>query len=382
MEIYSFNKNSPGKLIKLPDGNWAFKPNPLPPRLAYSPQLLDAVAAASTSLGELRGISDSLEDASLLLRPFLRMEAVLSSRIEGTRASLEDVLMSEGRQLALFEESGDVREVQNYVQALEFGLGRMQDLPVSLRLIRELHTKLMTGVRGNESRAGEFRTRQNWIGPRGASLADATFVPPPPKEMLAGLSTLERFIHDEKKIQDLIRIGLIHYQFEALHPFADGNGRIGRLLISLLLNQWGWMPKPAFNPSAALEAERQTYYTRLLGVSQRGEWEEWLRFFLDGMSQESRRSIKRIRALQLLRQETLSVTGRERNSDRLGLVLREFFSSPILSVRQAASRLGIAYLSAERSIQRLVELGLVREITGRARNRIFQADGIMRILKE
>ncbi len=382
MDTKLFSKNSPGKLVKIPAGYWAFIPNRLPPRMEYSPRLVTALAGAERSLGELRGVSDGLADPNLLLRPFILMEAVLSSRIEGTRASLEDLLIFEGTQLALFEENRDVREVQNYVNALEYGLERMKDLPVSLRLIKEIHAQLMEGVRGEGLRPGEFRTKQNWIGTAGATLEDATYVPPPPEEMKKTLGELERFLNQASEIPALIKLGMAHYQLEAIHPFADGNGRMGRLLIALMMSAWELLPRTVLNLSAAFEAERQRYYARLLAVSQCGEWEEWLVYFLDGIKQESRRSIQRIKALEGLRDRYMEVVRKERADERLSQAVNALFFSPILTVRQMEKQLGTSYLAAERCIQRLIELRILREITGKARNRIYQADEILKALNE
>ena len=382
MDIKQFSINASGKLVKMPAGYWAFIPNHLPPRLDYLPRLVTVLAEAERGLGELRGVSEGLVDAKLLLRPFIWMEAVLSSRIEGTKASLEDLLISEGTQLALFEEKGDVREVQNYVNALEYGLERMKTLPVSLRLIKEIHAKLMEGVRGEGLRAGEFRTRQNWIGPPGATLEDATYSPPPPEEMRRAMGELEEFLNQASEIPALLRLGMAHYQFEAIHPFADGNGRMGRLLITLLMSGWDLLPRPVLNLSAAFEAERQSYYQHLLAVSQSGEWEEWLVFFLDGIKQESRRAIKRTKALEGLRDRYVKLVRKERADERLSQAVNALFSSPILTVRQMEKQLGISYLAAERCMQRLIELRILREITGKARNRIYQADEVLKALKE
>ncbi len=382
MDIKQFSINAPGKLVKMPARYWAFIPNHLPPRMEYSPRLVTALAEAERGLGELRGVSEGLTDARLLLRPFIQMEAVLSSRIEGTRASLEDLLIYEGTQLALFEENRDVREVQNYVNALEYGLERMKELPVSLRLIKEIHAQLMKGVRGEGLRPGEFRTRQNWIGSPGATLEDANYVPPPPEETKKALGALEEFLNQASEIPVLMRLGMAHYQLEAIHPFADGNGRMGRLLIALMMSAWKLLPRPVLNLSAAFEAERQSYYRHLLAVSQEGEWEEWLVFFLDGIKQESRRAIQRIKALEGLRDRYMEVVRKERAGERLSQAVNVLFSSPILTVRQMEKQLGISYLAAERCIQRLVELGLLREITGKARNRIYQADAILKALNE
>ena len=244
MNPEDFISNSSGHIVRTPQGYWAFVPNPLPPDLEWSPGLIALLSEADRSLGELAGLGRSLLNPHLLVRPFMRREAVLSSRIEGTQASLTDLYTYEAVQMSLFEIAGDVREVQNYVRAMEYGLERLETLPVSLRLIREIHAQLMEGARGEHWNPGEFRHTQNWIGPQNSTLENATFVPPPPDEMLQALTRLESFLHASSDLPPLIRLGLIHYQFEAIHPFLDGNGRVGRLLSSLLLCAWGLLPQP------------------------------------------------------------------------------------------------------------------------------------------
>jgi Fic family protein len=268
------------------------------------------------------------------------------------------------------------------VVALEYGLEMLKTLPVSLRLIKEIHAKLMQGVRGEIWTPGEFRTRQNWIGAPGATLEDAAFVPPPPQEMINALDKMEQFINHSSEAPHLIRLGMLHYQFEAIHPFADGNGRIGRLLIALLMHTWGILTKPVLNISAYFETDRQSYYDHLLAVSQRGEWEEWLVYFLAGVKQESVGAINRIQALDTLRTEYLIMVRKKRAGERLSRAVDAVFSSPILTIRQLENELSINYTAAERCMERLLVLGILRELTGHARNRIYQADEIMKILNK
>ena len=230
MDPSKFQASTSGKVVRQPQGYWTFLPAPLPPALSFSPALVSALSVADQALGELRGLGGGLANPHLLIRPLARREAVLSSRIEGTRASLDDLLAYEAKGLSFLQTDSDVHEVHNYVRALEYGLERINTLPISLRLIRELHARLMEGVRGDIWTPGEFRRSQNWIGPVGSTLETAPYVPPPADDMLAALGDLENFIHTLSDLPPLVRLGLIHYQFEAIHLFLDGNGRVGRLL--------------------------------------------------------------------------------------------------------------------------------------------------------
>ena len=257
----------------------------------------------SLSIGNLRGLSHSLPSPWLLVRPLLRREAIYSSRIEGTITSPEQLALYEANPSAVID-APTVREVHNYVTALTYGLQRLESLPVCLRLIRELHLELMDRVRGGDRHPGEFRSVQNWIGRRGARIEDAGYVPPPPDRMRESLDQFDKYVGfvDESPLPKLIDLPLIHYQFEAIHPFADGNGRIGRLLVTLLMAQWGLLPIPFLNLSAYLERHRQDYVRHLLAVSQEGAWDPWLKFFLRGMYEESEDAANRIQQLIDLRE--------------------------------------------------------------------------------
>ena len=381
MDPQDFSTTSPGRVLRTTNGYWAFIPNPLPPSISWSAVLVSALGEAERHLGRLASLADALPSPHILVRPFIRREAVLSSRIEGTRASLVDLYHYESAQLSFFEDTSDVREVHNYVRALDYGLGRLQTLPVSLRLIREIHALLMEGVRGEHLTPGEFRRSQNWIGPPGSAIEQATLVPPPVDEMHLALLALEEFIHASSDIPQLVRLGLIHYQFEAIHPFLDGNGRVGRLLLILLLIEWGLISQPLLYLSAFFEAHRLDYYDRLLAVSQRDEWESWLLFFLKGISSQSLDSISRIERLERIRtayQERLRV---ERAARRLLQTMDVLFERPIMSIRQLEAALGVPYRSAQRCVERLEELGILREVTGHARNRLYRADEIILALE-
>jgi Fic family protein len=311
------------------------------------------------------------------VQPFIRREAVVSTRIEGTRASLADLYAYEAEQLSFLEPDTDADEVHNYVKAMDYGLDRLQTLPVSLRMIREIHTQLMDNVRGKHLTPGEFRCSQNWIGPAGCTLQNAPYVPPPAQEMLTALNQLEHFLHMPSELPALIRVALAHYQFEAIHPFLDGNGRVGRLLITLLLYAWDLLPQPLLYLSAYFEANRQEYYDRLLAVSQQGKWEDWLHFFLMGVSVQSLDAIQRITQLQALYLVYAEKIQIERAAERLIEVLALLFERPIVTVRQVGAALDVPYRSAARYVEKFVQLGILREITGQARNRIFQADEIL-----
>ncbi len=381
MDPIKFQSSSSGKVVRLPQGYWAFLPFALPPRLDFTPALVRALSTADRALGELKGLGGTLLNPHLLIRPLTHREAVLSSRIEGTRASLDDLFAYEASQLSFFEPGSDVREVHNYVRALEYGLERIHTLPVRLRLIREMHARLMEGVCGDVWTPGDFRRSQNWIGPAGSTLETALYVPPPLDEMLAALGALENFIHEPSDLPPLIRLGLIHYQFEAIHPFLDGNGRVGRLLLALLLSAWELLPQPLLYLSPYFESNRQAYYDLLLAVSQRGAWEAWLLYFLEGVRQQSQDAINKVGRLQLLRAEYQARIQSRRASARLLIVLDLLFSQPVLTTRQVETDLGIPFAGAQRLIDQLIQFGMLREITGGRRNRVYRADAVLAILE-
>ena len=280
MDAERFRRSPSGRLEQVglgPATYWAFFPNPLSPPLHWDSELVHMLSEAARALGQLAGLGRALPNPHLLIRPFIRREAVLSSRIEGTRTDLPLLYAYEAGQLTLrglepTAPEADTREVLNYVHALEYGLDRLHTLPISLRLLREVHEKLMQGVRGEQATPGEFRRSQNWIGPPGCTLNDATFVPPPPTELMDSLSAFESYLHGADSLPPLVRLALIHYQFEAIHPFIDGNGRIGRLLITLLLVHWESLPLPLLYLSAYFERRRDEYYRLQLEVSASGSW--------------------------------------------------------------------------------------------------------------
>jgi len=360
-------------------GYWAFVPNPLPPDLNWDNLLVSLISRADLALGTLSGLGETLPNPHLLIYPFIRREAVLSSRIEGTRSSLSDLLLFEATRV---EKERGVREVQNYVRAMEYGLRRIEELPLSLRLIRELPGILMEGVRGEQATPGEFRRSQNWIGQAGCTLSDATFVPPPVSEMMETLDQLERFLHADADLPPLVKLALIHYQFETIPPFLDGNGRIGRLLISLFLCQQGILTKPLLYLSAFFERHRQEYYYRLLEVSQRGAWHEWIAFFLHAVVQQSGDAVRRARRLLDLHQSYYQMSLERRLPPTARQLVELIFMKPVLNARVVQESLRVTYPGAQKAIDALVEQGVLSEITGGKRNRAYASGEALRILEE
>jgi Fic family protein len=373
-----FNENSWGKIRKQPSDYWAFVPNPLPPALDLDWELVRRLTDAERVLARLEGIGRILPNPHLLIGPFMRREAVLSSRIEGTQASLSELVLFEAGS-SVEQPHSDVQEVRNYVVALEYGLVRLKTLPISLRLMGELHERLMSRVRGGHLTPGEFRKSQNWIGAPGCTLNDATYVPPPVNEMIEALGLLENFIHAPSALPELIRLALIHYQFEAIHPYIDGNGRIGRLLITLLLCERKVLHQPLLYLSAFFEKHRSEYYRLLLGVSQRGEWRPWMLFFLQGIEEQSRDALTRTeRLLNLQQQYTATLQAAKASALPLRL-LDQLFRLPATSVPQAAKMLGVTPRAAGLIVNKLVNARILEEVTGQERNRWFVATGIIKI---
>ena len=377
MDISLFKNSPSGKLIRATGGYWAFVPNPLPPSINWDVDLVFLLSKADRALGILSGLGETLPNPHLMIYPFIRREAVLSSRIEGTQSSLSDLLLFEATQV---EKHRDVREVQNYVRAMEYGLKRLNEFPLSLRFIRELHGILMEKVRGEQATPGEFRQSQNWIGSLGATLNEATFVPPPVPEMMECLHQLEKFLHSGHTLPPIIEAALVHYQFEAIHPFLDGNGRIGRLLIVLFLCYRNVLSKPLLYLSAFFERHRQKYYDLLLNVSTIGAWREWIEFFLKAVVEQSEDAVTRSRQLQELQRQYFQVA-REKHFSPSALQLLDFiFMKPILNTKTAQDFLKITFPGAQNSIKMLLEASILTEITGRQRDRVYAASEVLKIL--
>jgi Fic family protein len=377
MDINLFQSSPSGKLIRTLGGYHAFVPNPLPPKLDWDNSLVSLVSRADLALGTLSGLGDTLPNPHLLIYPFIRREAVLSSRIEGTQSSLSDLLLFEATSV---EKQRDVREVQNYVQAMEYGLKRLEELPLGLRLIRELHDILLKGVRGEQTTPGEFRQSQNWIGAPGSALKDATYVPPPPQEMMESLDQLEKFLHSDAELPRLVELSLVHYQFEAIHPFLDGNGRIGRLLITLFLCQRGILNKPLLYISAFFEQHRQEYYQRLLAVSQRGQWREWITFFLEAVIEQSGDTVERARQLLDLHRDYYQTSLEKHLPPTAGQLVELIFMKPVLNAKTVQESLKISFPAAQKAINALVAQGILTETTGGRRNKAYAAKQIISIL--
>ena len=368
-------ENRAGSYQRQLRGYRAFVPAPLPPAppVRIEGELQRLLSQADLALGRLDGSIQILPNPDLFVLMYVRKEAVLSSQIEGTQSSLQDLLAAEA-QLYAPEAPKDVDEVINYVAAMNHGLARLAELPVSVRLIRELHEKLLAGVRGHRLTPGEVRTSQNWIGPGGCTLNEATFVPPPPELVPQALGDLETFLHAEDDLPVLIRIGLVHAQFETIHPFLDGNGRIGRLLITFLLMNGGVLHKPVLYLSYYLKQHRSRYYELLQAVRDRGAWEDWLGFFLQGVSEVSAQASDTARRVLSLRE-----THRALIAERLGRaaggghrILEHLYARPIVSVNEVRDLLGVTYTAANGLVDRLVEVGVLAEMTGQARNRRFR----------
>lgn len=381
MNREDFVDNIHGKVVFTLQGYYAYIPDNLPPNLPPSWELSQKISIADRSLSELAGATRTLPNPHLFINSFLRREAVLSSRIEGTQASLSDLFFFEAA--GEREKQSDVQEVVNYVEALNYGLERLNDFPLSVRLLCEIHEKLMKGVRGNESRLtpGEVRRSQNWIGKPGSSLMNAVYVPPPVDEMKSCLGELEKYLHADSDLPPLVRLALIHYQFEAVHPFLDGNGRIGRLLITLLLIEEQLLSQPILYLSAFFERNRDDYYRLLLGVSQKAMWREWIEYFLKGVTEESKDAIIRANAVIDLWTKYRQKLQNERHSVSTLTLLDEIIKTPVMTYPKAQKILGVTNRAARQNIDKLVEIGLLREITERERYKIFVSTEIISILE-
>ncbi|MDE4605701.1 Fic family protein [Sinorhizobium meliloti] len=360
----------------------AFVPPPLPPNPPLEiTGLLTRLSAAERALGRLDGVSILLPNKELFLYMYVRKEAVLSSQIEGTQSTLSDLLRFETEAIS-GEPVDDIREVSNYVDAMMFGLERMRQLPLSLRLIREMHQRLLDSGRGGRRSPGEFRTSQNWIG--GTRPGNAMFVPPPANEVMTCLGDWERFIHEETpSIPPLIKAGLIHVQFETIHPFLDGNGRLGRLLITLFLCATGVLQQPLLYLSLYFKSRRPDYYRLLQEVREYGTWEAWLEFFLDGVAETADQAFETANRIARLFHDDRERIVRE--SERTGSVLQihEIMrTSPYLTAASAAKRSGLTVPTVNAALDQLQRLGVVEEATGRRRGRVFVYRAYMDILSD
>lgn len=378
MNVEQFRSGEmPGELVNS-DGDLAFKPSPLPPEIDLEGALLDVFTEATSNVGRLSGIGRRVDNPSMLITPFIYKEAVVSSEIEGTRVTLSDIYEYEaGRSNGPSRPSrNELREVHNYVDALFQGIETI-DSGVGLDVVRTLHDTLMSGVRGDEKHPGEFRETQVYLGGRGA---DARFVPPPPSVVPYAMETLETYVKTGGAFQPLIDIGLVHYQFETIHPFRDGNGRMGRLLVVLMMCTDELLPEPYLYPSSYFNRHREEYTDRLLAVSRDDAWEEWLTFFLRGISRQAEEAF--CRASELL---DLRDTYRERYRDGANSVSHlamELFGKPYLTVNEASDLLDVTYGAANNAVGHLEDEGVVEEITGQRRNRVFRAKEVFDVIQK
>jgi Fic family protein len=345
--------------------------------------MMDLVSKADRALGRLDGSIQTLPDPDLFVFMYVRKEAVLSSQIEGTQSSLTDLLEAEAKVFSARHPS-DIDEVINYVDAMNHGITRLPDLPISIRLFKEIHERLLQGVRGAEREPGELRRSQNWIGPGGCTLSDATFVPPPPQEIPQALSDLEKFIHDQKTIPALVKIGLIHAQFETIHPFLDGNGRIGRLLITFLLCQQEILQKPVLYISHFFKQHREQYYELLQNIRENGDWEKWIKFFLTAVFKVSQEATETARKIVSLREgHRRKITESFGGTTANGLiVLESLYSHPIISVKNIVDMTGVSFTAANKLMNRFVKSGILIESTGQTRNRRFRYSDYINLFSE
>ena len=371
-------ENIAGRLVKNLSGElayYSFKPSPLPPELEYNKELTAKLIEANNRVAALEALVYRIPDISLFISMYVRKEALLSSQIEGTQCTLEDVLKTE-----LEANSNlDVKEVINYVNAFSYAIDRMQTLPLCNRLIKETHEILLSNTRGDDKAPGEFRTSQNWIGGKGCTLKNARYIPPNVDDMLDAMSELEKFINTEDGIDPLIKAGLIHYQFETIHPFLDGNGRIGRLLIILYLIDKHVISKPALYISYFLKNNRIEYYDRMSEVRRKGDYKQWIMFFLDAVKESAEDALDTIDKLIALHNQTL---GKIDSSKKNAIALLEYIEKhPIIETKATATALGISYNTVAKLISSFEDLGILKQTSKNGKAKIYSYSDYIEILK-
>ena len=383
MAMLSTNNPRAGQYVKQMTGYRAFIPAPLPPKppIRVDEAILALLSRADQALGRLDGLTQTLPNPDLFVAMYVRREAVLSSQIEGTQSTLDDVLDfeldSRGQELPQ-----DIEEIVNYVRAMNYGLERLVNLPLSLRLICEIHGELLNGVRGAERLPGEFRSSQNWIGEAGAPISEAIFIPPPVPEMKEALYKLERFMHQERNMPVLIHCGLVHAQFETIHPFLDGNGRVGRLLITFLLCYRGVIHRPLLYLSLYLKKHRSQYYDKLMSIREEGDWEGWLKFFLKGVEETAEEATHTANAIVDLQEKHKSLI-QDHDLGFNGLRLIELlFNRPLVNVNLVKNELDIAFATANNLIREFEKLGLLEETTGGQRNRRYRYTQYLNLFRD
>jgi Fic family protein len=370
-----------GRFVQQPTGYRAFIPAPLPPDppIDMNPDLMGLLTQADLALGRLDGVVRVIPDPDFFVAMYVRREAVLSSQIEGTQSSLQDLLEVELDPDHSYD--SDVGDIVNYIAAMNHGMSRVADLPLSLRLIREIHSELLRDGRGAQATPGEFRTTQNWIGPTGASLSRATFVPPPKDEMKAALEDFELFLHRDQPRALLLDIGLAHAQFETIHPFLDGNGRVGRLLITFLLVHNRVLREPVLYLSYYFKRNRAEYYDRLMAVRLRGDWEGWLRFFLAGVAETAEEAAETAERIFEMREQHRSLVMNDLGRNGLRL-LAAVFQRPVVNVKYVADQLDVTFPTANRLVGAFEDLGLLREVTGQRRSRLFRYEPYLKLFDD
>lgn len=370
---------SPGRKVRVQSGYTAYVPDPLPPKFTWEPRLLKALSDADRLIGRLAGEARGLPNPHILMRPFVRREAVLSSKIEGTTTTLPELLAQEAG-AEVERDPDDLAEVANYIAALDLGMERLRTGRISLGLVKDLHKRLMRGVRGRTKSPGAFRTVQVFIGCPGSPIHDATYVPPTPSDLPECLAAWEKYLAD-RSLPPLVQLALLHYQFEAIHPFRDGNGRVGRLVNTLFLVERGLLPSPFLYLSAFFEATRQEYYRRLLAVSREGDWDEWVAYVLNGVARQSEDAVSRaVRITALLDGWRRALVGAR--SDLPLKLVDDLAANPYCLVKVIAKREKVAYTTAERAVERLVKLKILRQVNKAERDRLFCATAILDILEE
>lgn len=380
MNPKDYGAKEAGRPIKAAGGYWAFVPAPLPPKLSYDPELVTLLSQADAALSELSGAGRLLPNPHLLIVPWMTREAVLSSRIEGTRASISDLLIDEvGGERVGAKPPDDLAEVQNYVVALEHGIKRLPKLPLSLRLVREVHEKLMKGVRGEQATPGEFRRSQNWIGAAGSTPTTATYVPPPIAEMHDCLGTWEKFLHQRGTMPDLVQCALMHEQFEAIHPFLDGNGRVGRLLITLFLTERGRLSRPLLYLSDYIDKHRRDYYDLLQRVRTHGDWVAWIRYFVSGVKETAEDAVKRTSRVNELREDF-----RKRLSDNLRALalVDHLLTNPYLTVTRTAEALEVSFPTAKKLVDLLVKRKLIHRQGERRWGKLYVCKPVLEAIEQ
>jgi Fic family protein len=378
MNKNDFHTPETGRIITTLQGYLAFIPSLLPPEIKYTPEVVLSLSRADAALSELSGLGKYLPNPHLLTDTYIRQEAVLSSRIEGTRAEISDIWLEEFNPKENEEKNPDLHEVNNYVVAMEYGIQRLSELPLSLRLIREIHEKLMKGVRGDQATPGEFRRSQNWIGPAGSTLSNALYVPPPPEEMKSCLANWEDFLQNRNQYPDLIQCALLHEQFEAIHPFLDGNGRVGRLLITLFLIESGRLTHPLLYLSTYFEAHHQEYYTYLQKVKTEGDWNNWVLFFLNGVAETAQQAARKATQITALREKYMKDL---REKPKAVALIDALFKNPYMTITRVTQLLKITHPTARKVIKSLEDVGVLQEVTGREWGRIYKANEISRVIE-